>query len=97
MKKEVEEKLIDFFEQQKESDRAELPSLDEIMTKPNRKQGRKILFRWAAAALLLAFSSTSYFYYQHKTTPPESKWFRYEAKPNDQLLDWDSPTDFLIP
>jgi|GEM_PF-4949303 len=97
MKKEVEEKLIDFFEQQKESDRAELPSLEEIMTKPNRRHGRKILFRWAAAALLLAVSSTSYFYYQYRTTPAESKWFRYEARPNDQLLDWDSPTDFLIP
>ncbi len=97
MKKEVEEKLTDFFEQQKEIDRTELPSVDEIMTQTNRRQGRKLVFRWAAAALFLAISSTSYFYYQHITTPAESKWFRYEAKPNDQLLDWDSPTDFLIP
>ncbi|MBX2876984.1 MAG: hypothetical protein KTR30_33000 [Saprospiraceae bacterium] len=97
MKKDVEERLAHFFEQQKEQDQVSRPGLSEILSRTDPKLRRKQRWQWIAASLLLALSSTSYFYYQYKMTPPESTWFRYEAEPSDQLLDWESPTDFLIP
>lgn len=97
MKKDIEESLAHFFRQQKEQDQAELPSVSEVIARAHPSSRRKHQRLWIAASLLLALSSTSYFYYQYKTTPAESKWFRYKAEPKDQLLDWDSPTDFLIP
>ena len=97
MKKDVEERLAHFFEQQQEQDQAKLPSISEIITRTDPKLRRRQRWQWIAASLLLALSSSSYLYYQYLPTPVESTWFEYEAEPRDQLLEWESPTDFLIP
>ncbi len=97
MKKDVEERLAHFFEQQKNQDQASLPSMSEVINRTDPKLRRRQRWQWIAASLFLALSPTSYYYYQYLTTPAESTWFDYEAEPRDQLLEWESPTDFLNP
>ena len=93
-----DKEIVDFFERIKAKDTQEVSAFPDLPKSAKLLGKLKLHPIRIAAAVLFLLSFTIVIYYQVKEQPSTvASPFSYEAESHDLLLEWDSPTDFLIP